>query len=515
MKRWMALWGVGVMWLSGHASAQDAPGSERTCAPGSYAGTVECVNAEAAYRLRTARHDPAPFTAAVEMTVFLAGGTAWYWIDKDKNVADWDFDSWGDRFDRDAFRMDNNQFGVNFVLHPMSGSAFYGFARSNDLSVGVSFTYAFVTSFVWEWLLEFRERVSVNDQIATPAAGLVVGEFFHKLGRFLHDTPAPSRGRRALAWLFGTPQALSRAIRRRRGVDAGIDGRWNHAFRLGYGATLATDPSRRFHLHTIDFDGTLIDLPGHLREGRYRRFFHDANVSRLRARATRGRAGGGFDLAADNVLFGVEAQSIQDGRGSAVIAGLGMGYRYRRQTYRRRADDATSGWHDRLGIVQLPGLSLEGTLVSPRVQLHTMARMHPDFAGVHTEPFAEWQAAHPAENTKSILEKQNYTYGWGMSAELSAELTFFWPRVRIDLGGRTWFGRWESREGRDRTQADLTVDIESRDQSLDLEGWFRVHTPRSLYVEVGVRSQRRHTLLEDLRHRSGLRQLTLSLGLSR
>jgi hypothetical protein len=85
----------------------------------------------------------------------------------------------------------------------------------------------------------------------------------------------------------------------------------------------------------------------------------------------------------------------------------------------------------------------------------------------------------------------------------------------MDLGGSAWFGRWESREGRDRSQAELTVDIESRDQALDLEGWVRVHTPRNLFLQLGVRTQRRHTLLEDLRHRAGLRQITLLFGLSR
>ena len=150
--------------------------------------------------------------AGVESTMMLAVGTIWYWLDRERNVADWDFESWHQRFVREAFRYDNNLFAINFALHPLSGSAMYGVSRINRMSVLASYAFAFLTSFSWEWLLEFRERVSINDQITTPTAGLAIGEFFVKLGRYLNSAPRGTPGQKALAWTLGFPVAIHRAM---------------------------------------------------------------------------------------------------------------------------------------------------------------------------------------------------------------------------------------------------------------------------------------------------------------
>src|SRR5690606_4361023 len=101
---------------------------------------------------------------------------------------------------------DNNGIGMNFLGHAMSGAAYYGIARSNGLDAGYSYLAAFLTSFTWEFALEFKERFSLNDQIVTPGAGVAIGEGLHKLGRYLSG--GRGRGRRALAWIFGPVHAI-------------------------------------------------------------------------------------------------------------------------------------------------------------------------------------------------------------------------------------------------------------------------------------------------------------------
>ena len=87
----------------------------------------------------------------------LAGGTTWYWLD-DRNIVDWDFDSWEQRFSEEAYRFDNNEFPINFIGHALNGAAFYGLSRSNRMDVLSSFLYGAVTSFVWEFFCRRGSR---------------------------------------------------------------------------------------------------------------------------------------------------------------------------------------------------------------------------------------------------------------------------------------------------------------------------------------------------------------------
>src|SRR5690606_21954322 len=52
-----------------------------------------------------------------ELSIILGVGTLWYWIERDRNVVDWDLDSWRQRFSKEAYRFDNNSIGMNFLGH--------------------------------------------------------------------------------------------------------------------------------------------------------------------------------------------------------------------------------------------------------------------------------------------------------------------------------------------------------------------------------------------------------------
>ena len=50
-----------------------------------------------------------------------------------------------------------------------------------------SFVFTFASSYFWEFVVEFREVVSVNDMIATPVGGFSIGESMFQLGRFFRS----------------------------------------------------------------------------------------------------------------------------------------------------------------------------------------------------------------------------------------------------------------------------------------------------------------------------------------
>ena len=460
--------------------------------------------AEAPASEHTSGRDPDPdyVRPFVEELVFLLAGTVWYWVDRDKNAVDWDFDSWTQRFDRSAFRYDNNAFSVNWTFHPLAGSAYYGFARANDLHPGWAFLYGFFTSFAWEWLLEFKERVSINDQIATPIAGMVLGEFFYKVSRFLHVNATPP-ARRAAAWTLGLGVQAHEQIDGDTPTQAERDA-LHGRFHLGYGGALRWGGGERGGLHTVDFDGQVVELPGWHEPRPMRRAFGAANVTRLRARAARGPGGGGFELDADTVVTGLHVQALDERGGGSALVGAALGYSYRRVDY--------EGFRDALGAVHLPGFAFDGMLRRDWAELRLSLRAHPDFASADaTEAYDAWAADHPDARAKTILEREGYFYGYGATTWTELELEL----GPVELGMRVSFGRWLSDEGLDRSQEVVTNDVEVESRRVSTSAWARVLLPRSLHLELRYDELRRWDSVGGYGERGRVRRVGLSVGVSR
>ncbi|MGL4518317.1 MAG: DUF3943 domain-containing protein [Phocaeicola sp.] len=75
---------------------------------------------------------------------------------------------------------DYDQFGTNLLTHPLHGGLDFTAARINGLTYYQSIPYAFVSSLIWEYLLE-NEPASINDQITTTLGGALFGELSFRL----------------------------------------------------------------------------------------------------------------------------------------------------------------------------------------------------------------------------------------------------------------------------------------------------------------------------------------------
>jgi hypothetical protein len=409
--------------------------------------------------------------AALEDLAALAAGTTWYFID-DRNVLDWDNPSIKQRLSGEAWTFDNNGFAMNFTMHPFSGAAFYALPRGNDLSVAESFGYSFATSFLWEYVIEFKEKVSINDLVMTPGGGLVLGEFFHKLAVHVNADPTPGPGQRALGWVFGPTVRMHRAMDRdRRTTTRDIEEVWDD-LRFGYAVSFAEPAAgSEFPLHQSTFRGELVSLPGFRTREKIDEFFLRADFTRLEAVAEYSEQGGGFLVAADTALLGWYTQRIDETgatpRGHSAQIAAHVGYRYRRS--------AAAGFDERLGVFHFPGPGVELWRQNAPVSLRIAAAAHPDFAGISAPTFDAWQAEHPDARPKSILLKQGYYYGWGWSTHGRADLTV----GPVEASAAFLFGRYASQEGRDRTQDVVTDDVASSTELTLLSANLGVRPPGS------------------------------------
>tara|TARA_R110002096_G_scaffold16898_15_gene58250 strand:+ start:29567 stop:31012 length:1446 start_codon:yes stop_codon:yes gene_type:complete len=444
---------------------------------------------------------------AVFEALALAGGTAWYWIDRERQVADWDFPSWSSRLTTDVMRYDNNPFHVNFAWHAGNGSSFHLIGRANGLSLWESVGAGLLTSLVWEYALEYREKVSVNDLIFTTGSGLPMGEFLHVMGRFFHEDERASQWA-AARWTAGFPMALSRALDGDAAPSLANAGPIWHTMHLGYelGVSSATvsDDGADHILHSVHIDGRFVRMPGYLETGVWSRRFTNAEFTRATLDASGASGGSAVKIFADTTLLGWYGQQMHAGSeflSNATMVGVSMAYRYRREQI--------GAWDDRVGVLHLPGLAADAHLSRGNVSLDASARVHADFAGVNALSNDEWNAAYPNEVGKTVLRKMGYYYGYGGSVALAAELRY----RSVFLGGSLWAARYSSDEGLDRTQEDLTVDQESSDQILDVEAHLRIEDlPHDLYVETRFESRQRDAKLEEFETSATLRRYTLGVG---
>ena len=446
----------------------------------------------------------------VEMGSGLALWSVLYWITMDRNVADWDNPEPLERFTGAAWRLDNNSLGVNWIAHPLMGGAAYNFARANHHDPATSFGYSFLTSFLWEFVLEFKEKVSVNDFIATPGTGVPIGEFFYKLGLYLDTSDTPSLSSEIARWTLGTAVATDRALDGRpapvvRDRDSlGYSRKVWHRFEARAGTDFVQSAhSAEFARASIGIRGQLVTLPEYLEATNRHRFFYRAELSDFAMTTEASRHGVGMTLSADTIVAGYHSQALSNStgqpRGLAATAGISVAYRYlksKANNYSEFRDaealpDPNFAHHvptvaEQFSAFHLPGPALDWHVLARDLHLSASVRAHPDFASLGAPAFYDWAATHPEQKGKHILHRQGYFYAWGGSGELIGRLRL----GPLRASGQLFYGRYRSQDGLDRHLERIDVDVPARGSVLTYEASFGVKPamiPLSLAVDFGVR----------------------------
>jgi hypothetical protein len=111
-------------------------------------------------------------------------------------------------------RFDDNTFTMNNIGHPVGGLLYYGAPRINGASARRSFATLLAASVFWEQVVELQEIASINDHIATPISGWVLGEALFQ-NRLLFQRGESTWRHRGLGALFGAPLVLTEVARPR------------------------------------------------------------------------------------------------------------------------------------------------------------------------------------------------------------------------------------------------------------------------------------------------------------
>jgi hypothetical protein len=457
--------------------------------------------------------------AALEFGALFSYAAINYWRKYALFIEDWQYelnceDQYKRFFTTEALKFDSNSFYLNWS-HSLSGAVYYQFARTNYLSWLESWIFAATGSLLWEYGVEWREVVSVNDNVFTGLGSYAIGESWFQTARYL--AAQPQLALRILSFMNPFLKINMWLDRKNPASKITVDpGR--HEFAISVGARRSsragTDHQDSLYLgiHT-EIGG----LPGSGRPGAFRRTVHDFFSSELSLDMAVGgdrdvdeALGLGWaedDLAAggwaDEINFWAGAvnwalyrQNLDElSRGTTFSLGLGSAFMYFRKTPALRIDtgeyrvrtgedlqlDKPRFFRDKISVVHVAGPVMEWRRFGRETTFRLKVEAYADFALVNALALNTHSESHDISGMKTTL--LHYGYYYAMGASLKGRGEFTWRSLRFR--SLVWQQAWDSVEGLDRFEADLTDNSDvndSRTRILFGIEWKPARLPLGLFI---------------------------------
>ncbi len=409
--------------------------------------------------------------------------TTSYWIRQDVMREDWEYlFTWEDQkkrfFFTDPPRFDSNTFSFNWT-HSWAGAMYYNYARCNRLNTLESFLYGFGASYFWEFFIEFREMVSLNDSIGTPMGGLSIGEAVFQVGRKLRSL-RPTPLNQVLAFISNPIMSMTEWFDRKKAIPRlhfGAEEYW-HDFRWSVGPR-----SNRFSGHEsrdlfhMGLETQVVTVPEYGRAGSYGHWSGSPLLVELDANMALDEGGiYEVDILAKSILFGYFAQNTHktgedndseygNVSGYSLLIGAGTAFELEKKGNPTGVGDpAAEHRTDQFCTINLLGPYIDFTFFKDNFKLRLGAEAYFDFSLVHSLAYQRYNAQYPVDNTKSTLKNHGYYYAWGLTAASFLQLN----AGNLELKGHVKFHTMNSIENTDRFQDRLDPgdDFDLKDQRL-------------------------------------------------
>jgi hypothetical protein len=457
--------------------------------------------------------------AAFEIGILMAYSQARYWLNYAKFIEDWQFHlSWKDQrkrfFTFKAWMFDSNAFSLNWT-HSFAGVLYYQFGRTNGLSWPRSFLFSLGGSLWWEYVAEWREIISLNDNIMTGLGGFSAGEAWFQLGKFFIGKKGFVN--RILSFAVNPVMKFNHWLDLRKGKSRslGPEPGW-HDFRLFLGRKKMPTSSGTGLENTmfVGFHTQIVHAPEYGRPGRSDRRITDTLMSDLDVDfALRHGRIEEFNFSTRIAGLGYYWQDIgPDARGHAYYVGLGSAFSLFKKksiAYYDSADvivkrgydsrlDVPRQFTDKIAAVHVVGPVFDYTEFTPGSRLRLVFGAYLDFGLINAfalNPYSEWE---DTLGIKTTLYYYGYYYGIGTT--FGSDVTYRYRALRF--GGRLHYSTYGSIEGLDRFQDEITDDFHLKDDRLDCRVEASILLP-GIPVELlaGYEMIGRHGTIKDISRR--------------
>jgi hypothetical protein len=384
-------------------------------------------------------------------TALGAGAVLYY---KTPGLQDFDHgfaEAWRQRFTRiDRHRFDDNAFGMNHVNHSVAGRGYYGIARAGNLSAGEAVLFTALGSSIWEYLIEIREVVSLNDQVVTIGAGSVFGEALYQHQSYLLERPHVGSRHAAAAWVLGFPFALPKLLA---GSQAGValppaDGRTMIREFTASRSSMYSGPREGAAGMQFRLSSSVRKIPSAATPGRTREVITGIPLSRLSFEVSPGENRTEVFSAVSPRLWSLsDMRANDDGslRGFHLL--LGPSWSFRMST-------RTDALEDRAATTALLGMVKEMELSHGPLTAAWSSDASLDFTSIHSHALPAYLEEGSLEGAKAIL-KHGYYFGYGGSLQSRAQI----GTAHLGMEAEGFALRARSIQGLDRWQEDVVDDF--------------------------------------------------------
>jgi len=422
--------------------------------------------------------------AWLETTVFSAVTASHYWMTYTKWMEDWQYElSWEDQkrrlFTLEAHRLDTNCFMTNFV-HTVHGAVLYNIARTNRLGTGESFLYALGGSLFWEFIVEWREIISLNDNILTPFGGFSLGEALFQTAS--HFNSRPGAASKVAGFLLNPVLFLNDWLNRsvyRKPPRPEPPGRGEIGLFFGLkNGSSSTTQGADTHFN-LGFETEIITVPGHGEPGRIARTLTDTLRTRIFFQVALTTEGIEAYTARTEVVFlGRFWQTVhRDGNGESRGRSLTLGLGSALDFYKRRPgspyDTCNTGagsdarnvapqpteFSDKMNAAQIIGPVFSASLFKSPFSLDLTAAAYVHFSMINAWALNDYSREYDLSNAKTTILAYGYYYAYGLT---------FAGRLKLRFKNLRFEGDWrhytfDSIEGIDRFQNLVTDDFHLHD----------------------------------------------------
>lgn len=448
-------------------------------------------------------HRPRWGRAGLELALLMSYSQARYWIKYSRFIEDWQYRlTWADQkrrfFTTEALRFDSNAFYLNWT-HALAGMLYYEFARANNLSWLQSLVFSFGGSLYWEYIVEWREIISINDNIMTAVGGFSLGETWFQMGRYFYNSN--NQLGRLMSWL--NPYIKINGWLDRKKPLSAYHHNYNRAAQdvylfLGYrNSPVSARPTENtgnlaVSLHSRIIPDSSYGLPGRVNEKFSSPFYSQLDFDFMFHGTSREE----LAITAKIVPVGRFRQNISwERRGFSLYYGLGSAffmyikkpvtdYDAGRIPVDRPEDfhfEIPRDFRDKLAAVHFLGPVADITWYSGPWKLRLKAEAYPSFGMINSLPLNSYSVDNDLKGMKTTLKFYGYHYAFGPDLETLTELTY----RNFRLTGFFGYVHYRSFQGRDRFQDRLTDDSPLLDSRRHHGASLEIRIPRTLFSITG------------------------------
>jgi len=430
--------------------------------------------------------------AVLILSGFVLAETVRYWVQSKKWREDWNYRfTWDDQkirfFTLKANRFDSNPFVTNWT-HLISGHLYYSMGRYYNLNQLESLLVSIGASLWWEYVTEWREVISINDNLFSGVGGISLAEPLFQIGSYFNRRPGILN--KAIGFVFNPLIAFNDVVTGKKAkARAGnaesakprLDLSVGQQHRYGMGETQAASPLLRFGL-----DAEYFTIPGYgdPERGDVGELIKKTLLSEISLDII---AGAGrvqeFSFFSRAVLGGYFRQKLkptpmQSQRGSNYFLGLATSFDLFKKAaiayYDKgefhvdfAADERVpqpTGFTDKFAAVNLIGPLFDANIYAGPARFRFSLAASVDFALVNALALNSYSREHDIyePRMKTTLVNYGYYYAYGATLAAAASVQF----GNIGFSGRCKVQSYGSIEGLDRFQDQIADDGHIRDSRL-------------------------------------------------